>query len=442
MPKFQHLVVDTAAFVKNVQLQYYAEDCYTTPGVMAEIRNNRQLKRLAVLPYNLQVKSPDPDVLAKVVAIAKKTGDYASLSLVDLQVIALTYELETIHVGRDHLRDEPKPAIMVTADRKPAALRGTELLKGFYIPSRKANKDDKELQQDSSVSKTPDQPEREEQEQPDPVSDSVTDEQNEPEEQEQPDPVSDLVTDEQKETAIDSANEEEDPDNEICEEEDDLEDVDEDEDDDGDDDDGQGWITPSNIKQVKRDMGTDVHEEAATTVACITTDYALQNVLKQIGLKVAALDGRIIKQVRTYILRCYSCFKTTPDATKVFCPKCGNNTLKKVAVSLDAEGKQIIHINTRRPLTAKYKNRPVAKFTGGKYATNPLLFEDQPLPQQRISVKARSKTNALGDDYTSGYSPFVMRDVDSRSAVLRGSSNLKQRMTNYTYDNKRRGYNK
>uniref|UniRef100_A0A182VX29 RNA-binding protein NOB1 n=1 Tax=Anopheles minimus TaxID=112268 RepID=A0A182VX29_9DIPT len=423
MPKFQHLIVDTAAFVKNVQLQNYAENCYTVPGVLAEIRNNRQMKALAVLPYNLQVKSADPDVLAKVVAIAKKTGDFASLSLVDMQVIALTYELETIHVGSDHLREEPKPAITVTADTKPASLQGTELLKGFYVPSKKNEADD-DSQQERSVSES-------------------SHEHNESEEHDHSELASETVPDEQTETGHDSANEEQDPDNEeedpeeeCCEEEDDLEDEADD------DDDDDGWITPGNIKQVKRDMGMDLHEETPTTVACITIDYALQNVLKQIGLQVAALDGRIIKQVRTYILRCYACFKTTPDATKVFCPNCGNKTLKKVAVSLDSEGKQIIHINTRRPLTAKYKNRPVAKFDGGKYATNPLLFEDQPLPQQRISGKARSKTNALGDDYTAGYSPFVMRDVDSRSAVLRGSSNLKQRMTNYAYDNKRRGYTK
>uniref|UniRef100_A0A182NQ49 RNA-binding protein NOB1 n=1 Tax=Anopheles dirus TaxID=7168 RepID=A0A182NQ49_9DIPT len=416
MPRFKHLVVDTAAFVKNIQLQNYADNCYTVPGVLGEIRNNRQLKNLAVLPYNLQVRAADPDVLAKVVAVAKKTGDYASLSLVDLQVIALTYELETQHVGHDHLREEPMPAVTVASATKPDALQGTELLKGFYIPAGSSIRGEEE---------------------------------GEPDDEDDTAEGTDLHTEsdeiaECREATVDvpeekDAQEQENGDGGDKEEyESDADEEDEDED----DDDDSSWITPGNIAQVKRDMGMDLHEEASTTVACITTDYALQNVLKQIGLQVAALDGRLIRQVRTYILRCYACFKTTPDATKVFCPKCGNRTLKKVAVSLDGEGKQIIHINVRRPLTAKYKNRPVAKFAGGKYATNPLLFEDQPLPQQRISVKARAKTNALGDDYAAGYSPFVMRDIDSRSAVLRGSANLKQRMSNYEYDNKRRGYKK
>ncbi|XP_053678326.1 RNA-binding protein NOB1 [Anopheles nili] len=417
MPKFQHLVVDTAAFVKNVQLQNIAENCYTVPGVLGEIRSNRQMKALAVLPYDLKVRDPDPDVLGKVIAVAKKTGDFASLSLVDLQVIALTYELEAKHVGLDHLRDKPRPALLVSAAKKPAALEGTELLKGFYVSKRsnKQNSASDELEEADESEDIPGEVV------PAPVDSPAVLSGTEDSEKESKEA---FVSEEAEESGDEYA--EEDHNSDEAEEE-------------SDDDDG-GWITPSNIVQVKRDIGMNLHEEVEARVACITTDYALQNVLKQIGLQIAALDGRIIKQARTYILRCYACFKTTPDATKVFCPKCGNRTLKKVAVSLDADGQQIIHINSRRPLTAKYKNKPVAKFEGGKYATNPVLFEDQPLPQQRISVKARAKTNALGDDYIAGYSPFVMRDVDSRSAVLRGSADIKQRMTNLQYDNKRRGY--
>uniref|UniRef100_A0A2M3ZHR2 RNA-binding protein NOB1 n=1 Tax=Anopheles braziliensis TaxID=58242 RepID=A0A2M3ZHR2_9DIPT len=420
--KFEHLVVDTTAFIKNVQLQTIAENCYTVQGVLDEIRNDRQLKALAVLPYSLRVKEPDPDVLAKVVAFAKKTGDFASLSMVDLKVIALTYELETIHVGKEHLREEPKAAVTIAAATKPSVLQGTELTKGFYTPAK-----DKAARQDSQSSG---------QEKPD---SAVESEGEEEQSEATPEIADELCEGVLKKVSFDEeASDSEDlsADEEEGDEEEQEEDEDEEEDDDG------GWITPSNIQQVKRDYGMDCLEETVSPVACITTDFAMQNVLKQIGLKIAALDGRVIRQSRTYILRCYSCFKTTPDSTKVFCPKCGNRTLKKVAVSLDANGQQIIHINSRRPLTAKYKNRPVAKFVGGKHATNPLLYEDQPLPMQRVSKKARSKTNALSDDYTAGYSPFVMRDVDSRSAVLRGSSNLKQRMANIEYDNKRRGYHK
>jgi len=41
--------------------------------------------------------------------------------------------------------------------------------------------------------------------------------------------------------------------------------------------------------------------------------------------------------------------------TKVFCPNCGNRTLKKVAVSLKEDGTQVIHISSRKRLSARGK---------------------------------------------------------------------------------------
>ena len=160
------------------------------------------------------------------------------------------------------------------------------------------------------------------------------------------------------------------------------------------------------------------------------------------NLNVTALDGRIIKYVRTFILRCYTCFKTTTDSTKVFCPKCGNKTLKRVSVSVNEKGEKVIHLNPKRQITTKFKNQSLNKPKGGKHAVNPLLFADQLIPQQRVSKKALQKTDALDDNYTAGYSPFVIRDLDSRSSKLRGTTNIKQWMQNYEYDNNRRGYKK
>lgn len=183
------------------------------------------------------------------------------------------------------------------------------------------------------------------------------------------------------------------------------------------------WITPSNIKNMRRQMDSDILKEKSATVACLTMDFAMQNVLMQIGLNIASLDGRVIKQMRTFIFRCYACFKTTSIMTKIFCPNCGNKTLKKVAISLDDNGKQQIHINARRPLSAKGKRFSLPTPQGGKHANNPILCEDQPLPQQRVSKLARTKNNPLYEDYIAGFSPFVTRDVYSKSAMLGIRSN-------------------
>merc|ERR1719219_2660521 len=114
-----------------------------------------------------------------------------------------------------------------------------------------------------------------------------------------------------------------------------------------DDDDDDSWITPSNLKDKKKQFTGDFRgeQESKVAVACMTTDFAMQNVLKQIGLNILGTDGMVIRETKTWILRCYACFHTTPRMEKKFCPKCGNKTLKRVSVTVDSEGKQQVHDN-------------------------------------------------------------------------------------------------
>ena len=95
------------------------------------------------------------------------------------------------------------------------------------------------------------------------------------------------------------------------------------------DEDGGEWITPSNVTIHKsRDLGlfpslpaagpsayTDgqgARKQKAKTllkVACLTGDYAMQNVALQMGLNVFGVGGKKVKEVRTWVLRCHACFK-------------------------------------------------------------------------------------------------------------------------------------
>jgi RNA-binding protein NOB1 len=47
--------------------------------------------------------------------------------------------------------------------------------------------------------------------------------------------------------------------------------------------------------------------------------------------------------------------------TKVFCPKCGNRTLKRVAVTLNEDGSLKMHFS-RKPLTARGKQVSIFLF--------------------------------------------------------------------------------
>jgi RNA-binding protein NOB1 len=85
-------------------------------------------------------------------------------------------------------------------------------------------------------------------------------------------------------------------------------------------DDGEGeWITPDNvaIHQARESfsMPDASARKAAKTidkplhVACMTADYAMQNVLLHMGLNIVGLHGKKITTVKSWVLRCHACFK-------------------------------------------------------------------------------------------------------------------------------------
>lgn len=155
------------------------------------------------------------------------------------------------------------------------------------------------------------------------------------------------------------------------------------------------------------------------TVGCLTTDFAMQNVLIQIGLHVLSVNGLIIKQARSYVLRCHACFRTTTNMSKVFCPHCGNQTLKKLAVTVKQDGSILMHFSKNpKVLNSRGLRHSLPLPRGGKHANNPQLVEDQRAPQQRLSRKARQKTDVFDPDYAAGASPFSLNDVYSRAANL------------------------
>lgn len=78
---------------------------------MDEIRDVKSRDLLLSLPFELEIKSPSDQSMRAVAAFARKTGDFASLSLTDLKLIALTYTLEMESTGGAHIRLEPKVCI-------------------------------------------------------------------------------------------------------------------------------------------------------------------------------------------------------------------------------------------------------------------------------------------------------------------------------------------
>ncbi|NXD85866.1 NOB1 protein, partial [Halcyon senegalensis] len=426
MGRVPHVVADTGAFLSAAPLQDIAENLYTVPEVLAEIRDRPARRRLAALPCELHLRRPPPELLRLVTEFSKKTGDYPSLSAADLQVLALTCQLQSETSGPGCLRWEPQdkvgpstgggspcpaypgnppvPPPQVRLSSTPRHPEAPVHLAGFHLPTKHKRPGKGRCQPSPEGSAVPAEsdefssflywraplPSIEEELQELLNTQAIS--------------VSPETTGEHQ-SSEDGASAEE---TEEDEEESDEEESDE-----------EGWITPGNLKQVQQDMGHCDTAAVSVQVGCVTTDFAMQNVLLQMGLHVLAVNGMLIRQARSYILRCHGCFKTTSDMTKVFCPNCGNKTLKKVSVSVSDDGSLHMHFS-RNPkvLNPRGLRYPLPAPKGGKHANNPHLVEDQPFPQQRLSRKARQKTNVFDPDYIAGVSPFAENDIYSRAANL------------------------
>lgn len=442
LDKVQNVVADAGAFIRNAPLQSIGEKIFSLPEVVREIKDKATIQRLQVLPYQLHFRQPSGESIKFVTDFAKKTGDYRSLSAVDIKVMALTYQLEKEVVGTGHIKVNPEKTVEWNATRKMRE-KPTDIA-GFYVGS-KGNKsrtasectsdvmeekrgdethDTQEmmtsLKTDENVSKDCENTKTLENDNELINTDKNTDisVQNDPE----------LVGDTNIEDGENVGkcrllSEGDTLSSDILEEE---SDEDEDNDDDDDDDNDDGWITPSNIKSMKERMGDVNTQKADVPVGCLTTDFAIQNVLIQMGLNVVSVDGMLIKKARSYVLRCFACLKITSNVLKEFCPSCGNNTLQKVTMTVEEDGTVRYFLSRRRPIGCRGTKYSLPLPKGGKHAINPILAEDTPVPQQRETRKAKQKMNIFNPDYVAGSSPFSLNDITSRASQL----GIKQGRTN------------
>jgi len=136
-------------------------------------------------------------------------------------------------------------------------------------------------------------------------------------------------------------------------------------------------------------------------VGCITTDFAIQNVLLQMGMHLVSIDGLAIKKLKQWILKCFSCNKSTRNMEKVFCEACGNNTLWKIPVSIDESGTITHFHNVRRKVNLRGTIFPLPLPKGGRDSKDLVLTEEEYLRQ--VQKQHRSKGSVVDDtEYSFG----------------------------------------
>jgi RNA-binding protein NOB1 len=349
------LVVDSSAFIKQAPIKDLTDDAYCVDGVVAEIRDETTRQSLQVLPYDLHFKNPTTESINFVSNFAKKTGDFYNLSAVDLQLIALSYQLCKENLPGDvfekQLKKEPTNTSFVPqAQNEQAKLKLNKPVNvvGFYMPKKEKKtetidiekKDELDVNNNNNDNKTENQE----------ISGKLNDLKLDKDDSESSDHINGVKNEEEKE----EGEEEEEEDKEEGEEEEDKEEGEEEEDKE-EDDDNDGWITPGNLAETRKQDNIDLEQHELTEtmpVGCITSDFAMQNVLIQIGIPCLSIEGLMIRQARSYVLKCTACHKVTTDMSKVFCPFCSYKTLKRVLVTIDDNGNKVYR-ERRKPVGTK-----------------------------------------------------------------------------------------
>ena len=74
----------------------------------------------------------------------------------------------------------------------------------------------------------------------------------------------------------------------------------------------------------KSNNGNVSLETSMSRIGFVTTDFTMQNVMMQIGMKIISVsDGMQIHNITHYIMRCAACYTVHYDMSKLFCSKCG-----------------------------------------------------------------------------------------------------------------------
>lgn len=141
------------------------------------------------------------------------------------------------------------------------------------------------------------------------------------------------------------------------------------------------------------------------SVVCCTSDYSMQNVLVQMGLRVISPTGQCIRAVRRYVMYCNACFRIhrkESDLTRMFCAYCGANHLSRVNCTVLENGEVQLHLKKNYLLSQKgTKYSLPAPGLQPRFQGELLLREDQLLSgiwkQRALRVK-KEVASAFGEE--------------------------------------------
>eukprot|EP00444_Apocalathium_aciculiferum_P029692 CAMPEP_0183439634 /NCGR_PEP_ID=MMETSP0370-20130417/78720_1 /TAXON_ID=268820 /ORGANISM="Peridinium aciculiferum, Strain PAER-2" /LENGTH=480 /DNA_ID=CAMNT_0025628187 /DNA_START=59 /DNA_END=1501 /DNA_ORIENTATION=+ len=388
------VVIDAGAAIKLQRLERLGSELFTTSAVLAEVRDESARAMLATLPMELKIREPLPQDLLFVKQFAKATGDFGFLSQNDMGLIALTVQLHRENGGT--VRDRPAPLIHtegtttafdwapVRADRKGGSTVNRSDLGDagavFEPPARVAEccargaeeapaepAEFAELAEGAAAATAPTKE----------ASSEKPSDSNETAEGVAVATVQTNQASSEKPGAASDSNEQATTEHKDEETKDEDKGNDNEPEDDpwSDEEDGSSageWVT---VENMHRFGVAAAQADIEVKVTCATADYSVQNVLLQMGITPLTFDGYAVRSVKMWGLVCRACFFFTRETAKVFCPKCGHDTLVRVPIVVGEDGKPTA-LNNGRPLRKKGTVYSCPKPQGGR-GFKPLFAEDE-----------------------------------------------------------------
>ncbi|KAL4854488.1 RNA-binding protein NOB1 [Chlorella vulgaris] len=140
-------------------------------------------------------------------------------------------------------------------------------------------------------------------------------------------------------------------------------------------------------------------QQGGSSVCIITADFAMQNVIMQMGLNLVTPDGRRITRLSRWVLRCTACFCVTKEMGRLFCPRCGNSSLDKVQLVVGPDGSE--QYGVRRKHILRGTRFPLPKPKGGRY--NDLILREDQLLAKAHRLRAKKKDKEELDPFAPEY---------------------------------------
>jgi RNA-binding protein NOB1 len=131
------------------------------------------------------------------------------------------------------------------------------------------------------------------------------------------------------------------------------------------------WITVDNFGKL----------EDFPVILC-TSDTTMQCVAILLGIHVMSPNGQRIAEVKRWLLRCAACGAETLDASKQFCPECGQHELVRYALVTRSGVERELPLPQRFVPTPKGKKYSIP-LRGGKTGKAPLILSEDMMQEAK-----------------------------------------------------------